>query len=570
MSATEDHVTTETRSEGGPDVDDAEPPVGRSVRRVVATATAGLVVLAALLIPSAVNYPTPGLRLALPVEAMLAVAILLILPGGARRVVVPVIGVAFGLLTVLKIIDLGFYAALARPFDLLFDWSLFGNGFDFLRGSYGMVAAVLAVVVALVVACSVVVLLTWSVGLLSRTGAECAAVRPGIVAVTAALLAFNLVGGSILPGAPVGLTSMTVAYDRALQIRRGLDDHRAFAAELKLDQFAGVGRQELLAGLRGKDVVIAFVESYGRSAVEDPQLAPPVTSLLDAGDRRLRSAGFRSRSGFLTSSTAGGGSWLAHGTLLAGVWVDNEQRYRSLVQTDRMTLNHAFRRAGWRTVGISPGTTGDWPEGGFFGYDRLYDSRTLGYRGPNFSWATMPDQYTLAAFERLERAGTDRPSVMAEIQLVSSHAPWAPIPELIAWPAVGDGSVFDGMDTEDDPPSAILTRDPARVRADYRRSIAYSLGSLISYVETHGDDDLVLILLGDHQPNPVVTGDSASRDVPITIITRDPGVLERIAGWNWTPGLKPAPAAPVWRMDAFRDRFLGAFGPRSRSAGGPR
>ena len=135
-------MTTETRSEGGPDVDDAEPPVGRSVRRVVATAIAGLVVLAALLIPSAVNYPSPGLRFVLPVEAMLAVAILLILPGGARRVAVPVIGVAFGLLTVLKIIDLGFYAALARPFDLLFDWSLFGNGFDFLRGSYGMVAAV--------------------------------------------------------------------------------------------------------------------------------------------------------------------------------------------------------------------------------------------------------------------------------------------------------------------------------------------------------------------------------------------------------------------------------------------
>jgi hypothetical protein len=573
MSATEDDVTTQTRSEGRPEADEAdeaEQPPGRSVRPVAATAIAGLLVLAASLIPSAVNFPSPGLRFVVPVEAMLAVTVLLILPGGARRAAAPVIGVAFGLLTVFKIVDLGFYAALARPFDLLFDWSLFGNGFDFLLGSYGFPASMFAVVIALVVAALVVVVLTWSVALLSRAVAEQTAVLPGVITVTAVLLAFNLVGGSILAGSPVGGTGATVAYDRVLQIRRGLDDQRVFAAELSVDHFAGLGNQELLSGLRGKDVVIAFVESYGRAAVDDPELAAPVTALLDAGDRRLRSAGFRSRSGFLTSSTAGGGSWLAHGTLLAGVWVDNEQRYRSLVQTDRMTLNRAFRRAGWRTVGISPGTTGDWPEARFFGFDRLYDSRALGYRGPNFSWATMPDQYTLAAFERLERARTDRPSVMAEIQLVSSHAPWAPIPELIEWQAVGDGSVFHGMDTEDHPPSAILTRDPARVRADYRRSIAYSLGSLISYVETYGDDDLVLILLGDHQPNPIVTGDAASRDVPVTIVSRDQQVLDRIAGWDWTAGLEPAPTAPVWRMDTFRDRFLTAFGPQTESPGGPR
>ena len=92
----------------------------------------------------------------------------------------------------------------------------------------------------------------------------------------------------------------------------------------------------------------------------------------------------------------------------------------------------------------------------------------------------MPDQYTLAAFQRLEHAPADRPPIMAEIQLVSSHAPWAPIPEVLDWAAVGDGSIFEGMATSDDPPSAIFTRDPERVRADYRRAVEYSLRSLIS------------------------------------------------------------------------------------------
>ena len=129
---------------------------------------------------------------------------------------------------------------------------------------------------------------------------------------------------------------------------------------------------------------------------------------------------------------------------------------------------------------------------------------------------------------------------------------------------VGDGSVFDTMAAADDPPEAILTRNPTRVRADYRASIEYSLSSLISYVETYGDDNLVLIFLGDHQPSPIVTGQGASRDVPITHRHARP-IRPRIGSrrGGGRRACKPDAQAPVWRMDAFRDRFLTAFGPQT-------
>ena len=98
-----------------------------------------------------------------------------------------------------------------------------------------------------------------------------------------------------------------------------------------------------------------------------------------------------------------------------------------------------------------------------------------------------------------------------------------------------------------------------KIRAAYGESIQYSLNTLISYVTTYGDDDLVLVFLGDHQPAPVVTGEEAGREVPITIVAKDPAVLDRIAGWGWDDGLNPGPQAPVWPMDSFRDRFLTAF-----------
>jgi hypothetical protein len=252
----------------------------------------------------------------------------------------------------------------------------------------------------------------------------------------------------------------------------------------------------------------------------------------------------------------GGGSWLAHSSLLSGLWINNQQRYRNLVSSDRLTLNRAFQRASWRTVDVEPAVMHPYPEASFFGYDKVYAAKDLGYHGPWFGYSTMPDQYTMSAFHRTE-SGPGHQPVMAEITLLSSHAPWTSIPHLIDWNSVGDGSAFNGMDAN---------VDPAQERVNYRSSIEYTLNSLISYVQTYGDDNLVMVFLGDHEPASSITGDmSADREVPITIVAKDPAVLSKISSWGWTDGLMPAPQAPVWRMDAFRDRFLTAFGSQQTS-----
>jgi hypothetical protein len=148
---------------------------------------------------------------------------------------------------------------------------------------------------------------------------------------------------------------------------------------------------------------------------------------------------------------------------------------------------------------------------------------------------------------------------MAEIDLVTSHTPWAPLPRMVDWQAVGDGSVFDGMPEEGEDPEEVWRA--GLVQEAFAESIDYSLNTLISFVETYADEDLVLVVLGDHQPATVVSGADASHDVPITIIAHDPAVLDRISGWGWHSGMRPGPDAPAWPMDAFRDRFLTAYGP---------
>ena len=117
-----------------------------------------------------------------------------------------------------------------------------------------------------------------------------------------------------------------------------------------------------------------------------------------------------------------------------------------------------------------------------------------------------------------------RPPLFAEVDLISSHAPWTRIPRLIPWDDVGDGSVFDRIPAEESTQAALFG-DAERARAAYGRSIEYSLRTLFSFVQRYGDDDLVLVVLGDHQPATLVTGQGAGHDVPISVIAHDPKVM---------------------------------------------
>jgi hypothetical protein len=226
--------------------------------------------------------------------------------------------------------------------------------------------------------------------------------------------------------------------------------------------------------------------------------------------------------------------------------------------SNRFTLSDAFHKAGWRTVDDIPSDDRTWSEGtSFYHYDRIYDRRDVGYHGPTFSYASMPDQYTLAAFQRLELGRGHRP-VMAEIDLVSSHTPWTPLPHLVPWGKVGDGSIFNPMPAKGLTP-AVAWRNADTVRTLYGQSIEYSLQALISWVTELHDPNLVLVLLGDHQPATTVSGAGANHRVPISIITRDADALIRIVPWHWQKGLLPTRTAPIWPMDGFRNRFLDAF-----------
>ncbi|MEU8792797.1 sulfatase-like hydrolase/transferase [Streptomyces sp. NPDC048643] len=536
-------------------------PVAASVLAWTVTGLAAVLVLFALLMPGKADQFHPAQFLRVPVEAVFGAALVLVLPRRPRIAVAVVAGLALGVLTVLNLLDVGFNEYLGRGFNVVLDWALFSDAQAYLQDTFGGGGALGIAVLAVVLVIAILALVTLSVVRLGNLVARNSEVATRATLVAAIVWVTCAALGVQFTGVPIASEHVALAVqDRAQRVRDTIRDEAEFARIAKKDTFANTPPDQLLPDLRGKDMMITFIESYGRSAIEDPVMAPGVDATLTAENKKLTGAGFAAKSGWLTSATYGGSSWLGHSTFLSGLWINNQQRYRTVTAGDHLTLPGAFEKTGdWDTVGVMPGVQKAWPEQKFYGIDKLYDSRDLGYKGPKFSWSTMPDQYALTAFERLVHGRKHDKPLMSTIILTSSHQPWAPIPKTVPQDQVGDGSVYDAIEKAGKRPGDIITSSQ-KSKEEYGKSIQYSVTSLIDYLVKYGDKNTVLIFLGDHQPIARVSGDHASRDVPVSIVAKDPKVLDRISDWGWTDGLQPEHNAPVWKMSAFRDRFLTAYG----------
>ena len=550
----------------------AGPRARRAVRIAIA-ALALAVLWFDLLAPDRLWQFSLGAFARIPVEALVLVAVAVVLPPRARRIVAAIAGILLGLLTVDKILNIAFYEELDRAFNPVNDWSSIGPAKGVIRDAIGSTLtniALVAVVIGLILILAAITAATIHVT------AVAARHRRGALGGLAALAAiWGLSAGlslQFIPGSPVASASATglaVAQVRAGQA--ALSDPRIFGQELRAhDPEATVPASDLLTGLRGKDVIIAVVESYGQVAVQGTSFSPGVDAVLRQQTGMLTSAGWSAQSAWLTSPTFGGISWLAHSTVQSGLWVNSNQRYGELLASKRFTLSDAFDKAGWHTVTDDPSDNKIWRPGTYFyHYDQVFDRYQVGYRGPTFSYSAMPDQYTLSAFQRLELTPGHQP-LFAEIDLTSSHIPWAPLPAMVPWNKVGNGSIFGPQPAESESATTVW-RSNAAVRQFYGQSIQYSLTALTSWVRELNDPNLVLIMYGDHQPHTAVSGAGANHDVPISIIARDPSVFRQIAAWHWQDGLLPGPGAPLKPMDAFRNQFLSAFStpsPQTASAHG--
>ncbi len=307
--------------------------------------------------------------------------------------------------------------------------------------------------------------------------------------------------------------------------------------------------------LEGTDVFLVFVESYGAISYEPPiaaELAPARAQL--AAD--IAATGRRVVSAFVDSPTFGGSSWLAHLTLVSGIEVRDPDTNALLMTQSRDTLVKSFGRHGFRTIALMPGLRQQWPEGRFYGFDEIYGADRLAYSGPEFGWFAIPDQFSLAKLDALER---DRPAARRFVffPTISTHFPFNPTPPYQPdWQRLFTAQPYDGdaiVRAYDHQP------DWTDFAPGYVEALAYDYAVLGGYLRQWPARRLVMILIGDHQPPAALSGEGASWKVPVHVIASDTALLDRLTSRGFAAGLFP-PEAALGPMHLLLPALLDAFG----------
>ena len=290
-----------------------------------------------------------------------------------------------------------------------------------------------------------------------------------------------------------------------------------------------------LRRVQGADVLLMFLESYGAVTYDSPAIAAIVAD----GRRELASAADATHrdvsSAFVESPTFGGSSWLAHSTLLTGLDVREPATYDLLLTQERPTLPKRFASSGFRALAVMPGLKNDWPEGAFYGFDAILGEREIDYAGPEFGWWRIPDQYSLAKLDSIALGPGPRSPVFVFFPTINTHIPFRPTPPYQPdWTRVLGPHPFD-----DTAVAASVAQSPdwTSLGVPYAESFVYTLRYLGGYLRARPDADIVLVLIGDHQPAASVTGVGVRWDVPVHVITRRGDVTRALREAGFVAGL---------------------------------
>jgi len=218
-----------------------------------------------------------------------------------------------------------------------------------------------------------------------------------------------------------------------------------------------------------------------------------------------------------------------------------------------LTMAQLFKQAGYRTVLVQPGIVRAWPEGLVHGFDRRYYSFHMDYEGPTFGWAPMPDQYVLHAIHGKEMERAKSP-LFVEYALVSTHAPWTPVPTAIEdWSKLERGRIFKNNPGVRFPVSWTNMEDGG---VAYSYSLCYDFDVMRRYISERIKRNSFIVIMGDHQPPGAITYDDPSWAVPVHILSKERDLIEHFIEAGYTPGMVPRSSNDIKGMETFLSHIL--------------
>ena len=451
-----------------------------------------------------------------------------------------------------------------RPFNLFLDAQFVPDLIHLLYTTFSLKTFTLAAILAVILLAGI----SWGVWLSFKTIHNFLAYHRSRRAVLA-LIAAGLMALPYLPDGAIRIPGEFLAkgfFHRVVEefnFILHVKGHRARQRGV-IESAVKAGEQipSSLDKLQGANVLIFFIESYGHTIFADRRHFQKIEPVLNDIEKNLEARGFLVSSTFFKSPTYGGTSWLAHGTLAGGVKLNSHMHYNLMITSKAKTIARFFNEAGYRTISATPGTQWPWPQGAFFGYQKKYYAWNFDYKGPMYGWSTMPDQYVLDYIYRHEIQNRTQP-LFIEFILVTSHAPFHRQPPYLKdWSRIGAGEIYHELAAVTFP---IVWPDLSNASEGYVTSIIYDLNVISDFIMRYIDDNALIIVLGDHQPNVQITGKKQSWSVPVHVISRNNELLQPFRKRGYSPGLIPTQPPPHRGMETFLYDFLADFSTADRN-----
>ena len=311
-----------------------------------------------------------------------------------------------------------------------------------------------------------------------------------------------------------------------------------------------------LGALGGRDVYLIMLESVGAITYDDAHAARTLGPSRERFAADIAASGRHVVTAFFRSPTFAGGSDLAQLGVLSGIDLSDPMRHDLLLTTQRPTLISLFKAQGYQTFGLYPALNWEWPERAFYGFDVFLERRDLGYAGPAMGFWELPDQFTAARFEKIHPRDNGAPPRFVFFPTITCHLPFSPVPPYQAeWSRVLAAQPFDEAETRQ-----TLAQKPnwLNMAPDYLRMVNYTYQWLGAYFRQPEPREAIYVLVGDHQPAASITGEGASWDVPVHIVSRDSKLLARFIEQGFRPGMEP-PRQAIGALHALTGMMLESF-----------
>ena len=413
-------------------------------------------------------------------------------------------------------------------------------------------------------------LLRWGIGVLATQVAPAAQAHVGAWLITlaaVALAAANYAGVQATwpyvskPVVPVAWRQAQVLWGAWSSARQAV----ILPPSSPVDEAMAAPPGTALAALGGADVMLMPLESLGAITYDDPEMRTALQAARERFEQDLRDGGYRVVSAFLKSPTFAGGSDLAHLSLLSGIDLTDPMRHDVLLTTRRETLITLFRSQGYQTFGVYPGVFWPWPERAFYRFDQYVDGPALDYQGPPIGFWKIPDQFSAAQLERLYPRDARAKPRFTFFPTITTHLPFSPVP-----PFQPDAQrLLSAQPYDAEEVQRVLAQRPnwTQMRPDYVRMVEYGYRWLGAHLREGSGREAFYIFVGDHQPAASVTGEGASWDVPVYLVSRQERLLQRFVRLGYQPGVHPRRDA-LGGLHDLTDHLLQAFsaqGPGARA-----